>query len=213
MSDVQALVKNLEFKKAVVGGFEKEAVYAAMKEFAAIYQKEITQLRTEKTQLEKDYKSVSSQLNKANSEIQLLKYQLEQGQKDQHQCEQKFNTFALTIDAVNADKERIINQAKKTADGIIAEATEKYKLASEECLARKQQMEIINANISSVKQRFGITMDSMHSILSHLLSAIEEAQSGGIERQSYGEDEVISLIEQMAGSVNQNDSRKQSHRI
>lgn len=213
MTDVQALVKNLELKKAVVGGFEKEAVYSAMKEFAAMYQKEITQLRTEKTKLEKDYETATSQLSKANSEIQLLKYQLEEGQKGQSQCEQKFNTFALTIDAVNADKERIINQAKKTADGIIAEATEKYKLAGEECLARKQQMELISLNISNVKQRFSITLDSMHSILSHLLSAVEEVQSGGIERQSHGEDEVIRLIEEMAGSVNQNDSRKQSHRI
>jgi predicted nucleic acid-binding Zn-ribbon protein len=205
MSDLQTFVKNLQFKKAVFGGFETEAVYAAMRELTAMYLEEIAQLRKEKAQLKTDYDAATSQLSKVNSEIQRLQYQLEEAQKSQYQSAKKFKAFSLAIDALNADKEEILNKAKKEADGIIAKATEKCKLANEEYLAQKHQMEQISANISDIKQRFGMTLDNAHSLLANLLSVIEEVQNSGIERQCDGANE---LIKKAAGSVKQNECRE-----
>ncbi|WP_416200948.1 MAG: hypothetical protein ACFWUD_00260 [Thermocaproicibacter melissae] len=202
MSDLQTFVKNLNLKKAAFGGFETEAVYAAMRELTAIYLDEITQLREEKAQLENDYEAATKQLSKANSEIHKLQYQLEEAQKSQSQCAQKFKAFSLAIDALNAEKEGILNKAKQEADGIIAKATEKCRLANEEYLAQKRQMERIATNISNIKQKFGTTLDNAHSLLSNLLSVVEEVQNSEIEQQC---DEANEQIKKAAGSIKQNE--------
>lgn len=191
MSDLQTFVKNLNLKKAAFGGFETEAVYAAMRELTAIYLDEITQLREEKAQLENDYEAATKQLSKANSEIHKLQYQLEEAQKSQSQCAQKFKAFSLAIDALNAEKEGILNKAKQEADGIIAKATEKCR-----------QMERIATNISNIKQKFGTTLDNAHSLLSNLLSVVEEVQNSEIEQQC---DEANEQIKKAAGSIKQNE--------
>lgn len=205
MSDLQTFVKNLKLKKAAFGGFETEAVYAAMRELTAIYLDEITQIREEKAELENDYEAAASQFSKANSEIQRLQYQLEEAQKSQKQCAQKFKAFSLAIDALNAEKEEILNKAKKEADGIIAKAAEKCKSANEEYLAKEHQIELISSNISNVKQRFGMTLESAHSLLSNLLSMIDEVKNSGIEQEC---DDANGLVKKASGSVKQNECRE-----
>ena len=56
MSEIQTYVEKLEIKKAVVGGFDKEAVYTSMQELSSMYQKEIVQFKADKEQLEAIYR-------------------------------------------------------------------------------------------------------------------------------------------------------------
>jgi chromosome segregation ATPase len=203
VSNIETFVKNLKLKKVPFGGFETEAVYAAMKELTAMYLDEMAQLRSEKSQLENDYKTAVSRLNKTDREIERLKYQLEEAQKSQYQCAQKYKTFSLALDTLNADKEEILNKAKKEAEEIVAKASEQYRLANEEYVARKRQMDLISENISHIKQRFGMTLDSVHSILSNLLLQVEEVRKSDFELQCDDENE---LIEKIAGSAKQNAS-------
>ena len=102
MSEIQTYVEKLEIKKAVVGGFDKEAVYTSMQELSSLYQKEIIQLKEEKEGLETECKTAADELEQANKDIQLLKFQLAEERKSQNKYNLRFNTLNQAIDAISA---------------------------------------------------------------------------------------------------------------
>lgn len=222
MKDIQSYVENLKIKKALVGGFDEEAVYTSMKELASIYQDEIIKLKKEKELIEKDFKTTDDELSQAKKEIQLLKLQLAEVQTNQNVYDSRCSTLTRAIDAVNESKDKIIQEAKKTADEIIGEAYVKVDRINKECNMQKQQKDLLLSKMSYVKQRFGISMDNLHIILTKLLMEVDELQKDGFDRAFSGKDinenceneeNSIPLINQtnhftniMAGSVNEHDS-------
>lgn len=222
MKDIQSYVENLKIKKALVGGFDEEAVYTAMKELASIYQDDIIRLKKEKEQIEKDYMRTDDELCQAKNEIQLLNSQLAEVQTNQSIYDSRCNTLTRAIDAVNESKDKIIQEAKKTADEIIGDAYVKVDRINKECMMQKQQKDLLLSKMSYVKQRFGISMDNLHIILAKLLMEVDELQKDGFDRAFSGKDinekiesdeKNIALINQtnrftniMAGSVKEHDS-------
>lgn len=222
MKDIQSYVENLKIKKALVGGFDEEAVYTSMKELASIYQDDIIRLKKEKEQIEKDYKTTNDELCQAKKEIQLLKSQMADVQTNQNIYDSRCSTLTRAIDAVNESKDKIIQEAKKTADEIIGEAYVKVDRINKECIMQKQQKDLLLSKMSYVKQRFGVSMDNLHIILTKLITEVDELQKDGFDRAFSGKDinenieneeKTIALINQtnrftniMAGSVNEHDS-------
>lgn len=257
MKDIQSYVENLKIKKTLVGGFDEEAVYTAMKELASIYQDDIIKLKKEKEQfekekeqyakeneqfekekeqlekekerlekekeqLEKDNKTTDDKLIQAKKEIQELNSQLADVQENQNIYDSRCSTLTRAIDAINESKEKIIQDAKKTAEEIIGEAYVKVDRINKECIMQKQQKDLLLSKMSYVKQRFGISMDNLHVILTKLLMEVDELQKDGFDRAFSGrnlnnnienDEKKIALINQtnrftniMAGSVNEYDS-------
>lgn len=262
MKDIQSYVENLKIKKALVGGFDEEAVYTAMKELASIYQEDIIRLKKEKEQKEKeqkekeqkekeqkekeqvekeqiakelkekeqkdkeqkekDHKAIEDELSHAKNEIQQLKLQLSEVQTNHSIYDSRCDTLARAIDAVNESKDKIIQEAKITADAIIGEAYVKVDRINKECMIQKQQKDMLLSKMSYIKQRFGISMDNLHVILTKLLIEIDELQKDGFDRAFSGKDinekidgdenqiTIIHKIDRftnmMAGSVNEHDS-------
>jgi outer membrane murein-binding lipoprotein Lpp len=223
MSEIQTYVEKLEIKKAVVGGFDKEAVYTSMQELSSMYQKEMIQLKAENERLEAEYKAAADELEQANKDIQLLKFQLAEERKSQNKYNLRFNTLNQAIDAISAGKEKVIEESKRTAQGIVSEANEKLERISKECLIQKQQKDLILSKITDVKQQFSISIENIHSILTKLLLEVDVLQKSGLEQafhmdevddeteqdesQSELEDETDRLVRMIMGSVSEHDSR------
>jgi len=223
MSEIQTYVEKLEIKKAVVGGFDKEAVYTSMQELSSMYQKEMIQLKAENERLEAEYKTAADELEQANKDIQLLKFQLAEERKSQNKYNLRFNTLNQAIDAISAGKEKVIEESKRTAQGIVSEANEKLERISKECLIQKQQKDLILSKITDVKQQFSISIENIHSILTKLLLEVDVLQKSGLEQafhmdevddeteqdesQSELEDETDRLVRMIMGSVSEHDSR------
>lgn len=189
MSEIQSYIEKLDIKKAVVGGFDKEAVYTSMQELSSMYQKDIIQLKTEKEQLEAEYKAAANELEQANKDIQLLKFQLEEEQKSQNKYDIRFNALTQAIDAVKASKEEVIDDAKRKAEGIIAEANGKYERISQECILQKQQKDLILSKITDAKQQFSFSIENIRSILTKMILEVDTLQKDGLEHE-FIEDEI-----------------------
>lgn len=179
---MESFVKNLKIESAVFGGFEKESVYAAMKKISAMYGEETARLQTENEQLKKKVQAAADQLGQADGEILLLKLQLKEAQRSQSKYEQRFSTLSQAIEGVNAGKEEIIEESKKTAAGIIAEANKKYESINQEYRHRKAQMESVLLEMSDTKRQFGDSIETLRSILAKMLSKIDELQKSGLEQ-------------------------------
>ena len=188
MSEIQSYIEKLKIKDVFIGGFDKEEVYTSMQKLSSMYQKDIVQLETENERLETAYKTTANELEQANKDIQLLKFQLEEEKKSQNKYDLRFNALTQAIDAVSASKEDVIEEAKKTAEGIIAEANEKFERISQECLFQKQQQDLVLSKITDAKQRFGSSIKSLHSILTKMLLDVDVLQKDGFEQEFNGDE-------------------------
>jgi len=186
MSEIQSYIEKLDIKKVPIGGFDKEAVYTSMQELSSMYQKEIVQLKAEKERLETEGKTTAEELEQAKKDIQLLKYQLAEGQKSQKKYDLSFNALTQAVNAINASRDKVVEEAKTTAEEIIAEANEKYESISQECLFQRQQKELVLSKITDVKQRFGSSMENVRSILTEMLTEVNALQKGGLEQEFSG---------------------------
>jgi chromosome segregation ATPase len=204
MSVIQSYIEELKIKKVFFGGFDQEEVYTSLQALSSMYQKDIMQLKAAKEQLEKEHKTTVNELEQANKDIQLLKFQLEEQQKGQNKYDIRFNALTQAIDAINANKEEVIEESKKTAEGIVAEANERFERITKECLVRMQQKDLIISKITDVKQQFGTSMENLHSILAKMLLEVDFLQKDGLE-QAFSGDETDRLVRKMTGSVSEND--------
>ena len=221
MKDIQSYIEGLKIKKDFLGGFDKEAVYTSMKELSSMYQEDMVQLKAENERLETEYKTTASELEQANKDIQLLKIQLEEGQKSQRKYDLRFNALTQAIDAINASRDEVIEESQRTAEGIIAEANEKFERISQECRFQKQQKELALAKMTEIKQQFSVSMENLHSILAKMLSEVDGLKENGLERMPGGNimgaeaendgfrialsDEADRLVRMMTGSVSEHD--------
>lgn len=223
MSDIQTYIEKLKIKKVFFGGFDKESVYTSMMELDAVYQKEIVRQREEKDKIENEYLSITNELEQAKNEIERLKFQLDEEQKNQNIYDSRCNALNQAIDAINLSKDKIIEDSKKTAASIIADAYEKSERIHMEYLMQKQQKDILLSKVAEVKQKFGISIDNVRSVLAKILVEVDDLQKVGLEQAFYG-DEIVEksqsvdiqnllnsntnqLVKMKAGSVNEYDSR------
>lgn len=216
--DVQTYIEKLKIKKSLVGGFDPEAVYAAMQELSSLYEKEISRLKEEKGRLAAEYKKSADELEQANKEIVLSKFRLQEGQKDQVQYELKFNALTQAIEAVNAGRDGVLEEARKTAEGMIAEANGKLESIRQECRVQKQQKDLLMSEIAETRQQFGLSVKNLRSALAKMLSEIDSLQKDGAEQAScepradgkaaagrIPEVEADRLVQLLAGSVRSHD--------
>lgn len=217
MREVQSYIEELKIKKSLVGGFDQEAVYASMQKMSSMYEAEILRLKQEKEESETAYKKAVAELDQLQKEVQLLKFQLREEQKNQSQYEMKFHTLTQAIDAVNASRDGVIEESKKTAQKIMAEANEKLEAIRRECNMQKQQKDILLSKISETRQQFNFTMKNLRSALTKMLSEVDALQKSGTEQMfseiktdgklendkiQFGlDDETNQLIRLLAGSV------------
>ena len=194
MSDIESYIEKLKIKKAPVGGFDKESVYTSMRELASIYEKEIIQLKEEKERVEKQYKDASDELDQANKAIQLLRFQLEEEQKSQNTYNLRYNTLTQAIDAVNMSKDKIIDESKKAAAEMIAEANEKMTRINMEYILQKQRKDVLVSKMTDVKLRLGTSIDSVRSTLMKMLIEVDNMKNVGLE-QAFSVNEIDLKIE------------------
>jgi predicted nucleic acid-binding Zn-ribbon protein len=182
MSDLELYIEKLEMKKAHIGGFDKESVYTSMRELASIYQKEIIHLKEEKVQMEKACRTAADDLERANAVIQQLRFQLEEEQKNQNTYNMRYNTLTQAIDAVNMSKDKIIEEAKKTAAEMIAEANEKITRINMEYILQKQRKDVLSSKIGDAKYRLDASIDGIRSTLMNMIIEVDELRNVGFER-------------------------------
>jgi chromosome segregation ATPase len=194
MSDIESYIEKLKIKKSPVGGFDKESVYTSMRELASIYQKEIALLKDEKERLVKQYQAVSDELEQANKDIQLLRYQLEEEQKNQYTYNIRYSTLTQAIDAVNMSKEKIIEESKRTAAEMIAEAEEKITRINMEYILQKQRKDVLVSKVTDAKQRLGTSIDSVRATLMKMLIEVDNMKNIGLE-QAFKVNEIEMKIE------------------
>ena len=220
MGDVQSYLEKLKIKKSLVGGFDPEAVYAAMQEFSSLYEEQIRQMKEEKERLAAECRKVSGELEEANREIQALKFRLKEGQKNQVQYELKFNALTQAIEAVNAGRDGVLEESRRMAGAMVAEADRKLESARRECRLQEEQKKLLLSEIAEARQRFGLSVKGLRSTLTRMLSEIDSLQDGGMEPASGGacaagkpgggapagaEDEAGRLVWMLAGSVGSHD--------
>lgn len=182
MSDIELYIEKLKIKKSTVGGFDKESVYTALRELSSIYQKEILQLKEEKDQLEKQYQSAYDELDQANKDLRLLRYQLEEEQKSQNNYNLRYNTLTQAIEAVNMSKEKILEESKKAAAEMIAEANEKITRINMEYILQKQRKDVLVSKVIDAKQRLGTSVDSVRATLMKMLVEVDNMKTVGLEQ-------------------------------
>jgi chromosome segregation ATPase len=212
MSDIQTYIEKLKIKKAVVGGFDPEAVYTALQELSSLYEKEIARLGGENERLEAERKAAAGRLAEAETEILGLRARPAEVPKDQSQYDYKLDALAQAVDALNASRDGVIEDAKRTAQEIVAEANRKLEAIRKECLRQKQQRDLYAAKVTEMRQQFGISIKGLRSTLAGMLSDIDALQKEGGERAespSSGpaspDDEANRLIRLLAGSVGLHD--------
>jgi chromosome segregation ATPase len=212
MSDIQTYIEKLKIKKAVVGGFDPEAVYTALQELSSLYEKEIARLGGENERLEAERKAAAGKLADAETEILTLRARPVEVVKEQSQYDYKLDALAQAVDAINASRDGVIEDARRTAQEIVAEANRKLEATRQECLRQKQQRDLYAAKVAEMRQQFGISIKGIRSTLAGMLSDIEALQKEGIERteSTYGgssssDDEANRLIRMLAGSVGLHD--------
>lgn len=214
--DVQTYLEKLKIKKSLVGGFDPEAVYAAMQELSSMYEKEIRQLKEEQERLAAEYKKTADELEQTNKETTLLKFKLQEEQKNQTQYELKFNALTQAIEAVNASRDKVIEESRKTAEGMIAEANGKLESIRQECCLQKQQKDLLLSKIAETRQQFSLSVKGLRSTLTRMLSEIDSLQKDSIEQapgearadgkfRAGEEDEAGRLVQMLAGSVRSHD--------
>lgn len=214
--DVQTYIEKLKIKKSVVGGFDPEAVYAAMQELSSLYEKEIRRLKEEKEGLSAEYRKTSGELKQANEEVQQLRFRLQEGQKNQVQYELRFNALTQAVEAVNAGRDRVIEESRKKAEEMIAEANGKLESIREECRLQKQQKDLLLSEIAEAKRQFGLSVKSLRSTLAKMILAIDSLQKDGAARTPDGaradgkprteeKDGAGPLVQMLAGSFRSHD--------
>ncbi len=182
MSDIELYIEKLKIKKSTVGGFDKESVYTSMRELASIFQKEILQLKEEKDQLEKQYQSACDELDQANKDLRLLRYQLEEEQKSQNTYNLRYNTLTQAIEAVNMSKDKILEESKKAAAEMIAEANEKITRINMEYILQKQRKDVLVSKVTDAKQRLSNSVDSVRANLMKMLVEVDNMKTVGLEQ-------------------------------
>ncbi len=182
MSDIELYIEKLKIKKSTVGGFDKESVYTALRELSSIYQKEILKLKEEKDQLEKQYQSACDELDQANKDLRLLRYQLEEEQKSQNNYNLRYNTLTQAIEAVNMSKDKILEESKKAAAEMIAEANEKITRINMEYILQKQRKDVLVSKVTDAKQRLSTSVDSVRATLMKMLVEVDNMKTVGLEQ-------------------------------
>lgn len=182
MSDIELYIEKLKIKKSTVGGFDKESVYTALRELSSIYQKEILQLKEEKDQLEKQYQSAYDELDQANKDLRLLRYQLEEEQKSQNNYNLRYNTLTQAIEAVNMSKDKILEESKKAAAEMIAEANEKITRINMEYILQKQRKDVLVSKVTDARQRLSTSVDSVRATLMKMLVEVDNMKTVGLEQ-------------------------------
>ena len=212
MNDIQTYIEKLKIKKAVVGGYDPEAVYTALQELSALYEKEIARLGGENERLEAERKASAERLAEAETEILGLRARPTEAPRDQSQYDYKLDALAQAVDAINASRDGVIEDAKRTAQEIVAEANRKLEATRQECLRQKQQRDLYAAKVAEMRQQFGVSIKGLRSTLAGMLSDIDALQKEGVERAegAYGgsassDDEANRLIRMLAGSVGLHD--------
>ena len=212
MSDIQTYIEKLKIKKTVVGGFDPEAVYTALQELSSLYEKEIARLSGENERLEAERKAAAGRLADAETEILSLRTRPIEAPKEQSQYDYKIDALAQAVDAINASRDGVIEDAKRTAQEIVAAANRKLEAARQECLSQKQQRDLYAAKVTEMRQQFGISVKGLRSTLTGLLSEIDSLQKEGSERAESAcggpasqDDEANRLIRMLAGSVGLHD--------
>lgn len=219
-SEIQSYIKKLKIKKAVVGGFDQEAVYTAMQELSSMYQQEILQIKEEKQRLETEHQAAADRIEQSEKEIQRLKLRLEEGQRNQSKYDLRFTALSQAIEAVNANRETVLEESKKAAEEIVARAGREAEEIRQKASFQKRQQEQFLSKMENVKEQFDTSMESLHSILTKMLSEIDALQKDGLERvpivtgsgscgdesQNNAEDETHRLIQMIAGSVGRHGS-------
>ena len=213
MNDIQTYIEKLKIKKAVVGGFDPEAVYTALQDLSSLYEKEIARLSGENEQLSAQCKESASRLEEAETKIMNLQVREVEKPKDQGQYDLKLDALAQAVEALNASRDGVIEEARRTAQEIVAEANKKVESARQECLNQKQQRDLYAAKVAEMRQQFGISVRGLRSTLTRLLSEIDALQREGVERAenvsgkpgATTDDEAGRLIRMLAGSVSLHD--------
>lgn len=213
MNDIQSYIEKLKIKKAVVGGFDPEAVYTALQDLSSLYEKEIARLGGENERLEAECKASAERLGEAETRIMNLQVREVEKPKDQSQYDFKLDALAQAVEALNASRDGVIEEARRTAQEMIAEANKKVEIARQECLSQKQQRDMYATKVVEMRQQFGLSVRGLRSTLTRLLSEIDALQREGIERAesiSNGpaaapDDEAGRLIRMLAGSVSLHD--------
>ena len=216
MSDAQTYLEKLKIKKSLVGGFDPEAVYAAMQEMSSLYEKEIGRLKEEKERLAAEYRKASGELEQANEEVRLLKFKLQEGQKNQVQYELRFNALTQAIEAVNAGRDGVFEEARRTAGEMIAEANAKLESIRQEYRLQKQQKDLLLSKIGEMRRQFGLSVKDLRSTLTRMLAEIDSLQKDPAEQtpgeagadggfRAGEEDGAGRLMQMLAGSVKSHD--------
>lgn len=213
MNDIQTYIEKLKIKKAVVGGFDPEAVYTALQDLSSLYEKEIARLSGENEQLAAQCKESAGRLEEAETKIMSLQVREVEKPKDQIQYDLKLDALAQAVEAVNASRDGVIEEARRTAQEIVAEANKKVESARQECFNLKQQKDLYAAKVAEMRQQFGISVRGLRSTLTRLLSEIDALQREGVERAenvsgapgAATDDEAGRLIRMLAGSVSLHD--------
>ena len=216
MSDAQTYLEKLKIKKSLVGGFDPEAVYAAMQEMSSLYEKEIGRLKEEKERLAAEYRKASGELEQANEEVRLLKFKLQEGQKNQLQYELRFNALTQAIEAVNAGRDGVFEEARRTAGEMIAEANAKLESIRQEYRLQKQQKDLLLSKIGEMRRQFGLSVKDLRSTLTRMLAEIDSLQKDPAEQtpgeagadggfRAGEEDETGRVMKMLAGSVKSHD--------
>ncbi len=213
MNDIQSYIEKLKIKKSVVGGFDPEAVYTALQDLSSLYEKEITRLGGENERLEAECKASAGRLEEAETKIMNLQAREVEKPKDQSRYDFKLDALAQAVEALNASRDGVIEEARRTAQEMIAEANKKVEIARQECLSQKQQRDMYASKVAEMRQQFSISVKGLRSTLTRLLSEIDALQREGVERAesvSNGtaatpDDEAGRLIRMLAGSVSLHD--------
>ena len=176
MSNIELFLKELKIKRTPIGGFDREAVYNSMRELSSLYQQEIRRLNEENGHLASDSRAAANELEQAEKEILLLKFQLEEQQKSRDKYESGFASLIQSIDFINAGKERILEEAKMSAEKIITEANEQRDIMNRECRSQKQQRDLLLAKAADVRQQYDILLETVRSSLVKMLSGLDALQ-------------------------------------
>jgi len=142
MSNIETYIEGMRLKKAV-GGFDKESVYTSMQELSALYQKDITELKTEKDRLGTELKRLNDEKEQTNKEMLLLKFQLEEEQKHREEYNERINALTHATETVRGTREKLLEETRAEADEILTKAEED---ASEVLASANQKASDVLAN-------------------------------------------------------------------
>ncbi len=209
MSEVSSYLERLKIKKTWFGGFDREAVYTSMKELSALYQKELVQIREEKERLEQKSEAAAEKLEQAGLEIERLKAQLEEEQKNRSQYEMRFNVLSQAIDAVNASRDGILEESKKKAGALLSQANEKLEALNQACLLQERRRSLIQSKVSDARQKFSLITENIRSVLTKMLAEVDEYRGETLVQDPGREQEEDEESAQPAGAEDKADSKQE----